>query len=119
MGTILLNEHLTHQNLQGFLNTPLDFNTIIVNVLDHKAGDIVDVGFYLKDVLDHEQGLQHIDSENVLVLMIRIDITVVVSLDNDALMAVIQEILQRIIEAVERYDCPDAFILECHSGLFE
>ena len=51
--------------------------------------------------------------------MIRIDITIIISSDNDTLMAVIQEVLQRIIETVERNDCPYIFILECHGGLFE
>ena len=51
--------------------------------------------------------------------MLRIDLCVVVSTDNNSPMAVIQEILQCIIEQMERHNDAHLFIFQFGCGLFE
>ena len=117
--TILLHQHLTHQDLECFFNMLFYFDAIIVDIFNHQAGDIINVGFNLQDILDHEQGFQHIDGKDIALLMVRIDIVVVICPDDDPLMTMIQEVLQSIIETMERYDRADIFIFQRHSRLFE
>ena len=62
---VLLYQHLLHQNLQSILDLPLELDAVIIDIADHKRCNVVDVGFNLQNILDHEQGLQHIDSKNV------------------------------------------------------
>ena len=86
---------------------------------DHKGCDVIDIGFDLQDIFDHEQGLQHVDGKDAALFMLRIDLGIVVSTDDHAAMAVIQEVLQRVIEKMERDDHAHFLIFQFRSGLFE
>ena len=64
----------------------------IIDVFDHEAYNVVDVGFDLQHVFDHEESLQHVDGEDIALLVIQIDIAVVIGFHDHALVAVIQEV---------------------------
>ena len=116
---VFLHEHLPHQDLQRFLHAAFQFDPIIVNVLNHQAGDIVDVRFNLQHILNHEEGFQDIDGKDIPVLLLRVDVAVVVGADDDTAMAVIQEVFQRVIEAMEGDDHAHLFVHEIDGGLLE
>ena len=116
---VLLYQHLLHQNLQSILDLALELDAVVIDIADHERCNVVDVGLDLQNILDHEQGLQHIDSKNVRFPVLRIDLCVVVSTDNNSPMAVIQEILQCIIEQMERHNDAHLFIFQFGCGLLE
>ena len=119
MRTVLLHQHLTHQDLERFFNMLFHVNAVIIDVLNHETGDVVDVGLDLQNILDHEQGLQYVDSEDITVLMLRIDVCIIVGSDDYTFMAVVQEVFQCVIETVEGYNRTDFFIFYIHGRLFE
>ena len=118
-GAILLDQHLAHQHFQCILHLCFQRNTIIVNAGNHQADDVVHVGFDLQNIFNQEKGLQHIDGKDIFFLLFRVDITVVISADDHAAVAVVKEVLQCIIEPIERHDCPHLIVHQLHSRLFE
>ena len=55
-------------------------------------------------IFDHEECLEDIDGEDILVLLLRVDIAVVISPDDHPAVAVIQKVFQCVIEAMEGYN---------------
>ena len=72
-------EHLPHQDLQRFLHAAFQLNSVIIDIFNHQAGDVVDIRLNFQHILDHEEGLEDIDSEDILVLLLRVDVAVVIS----------------------------------------
>ena len=118
-GAILLDQHLAHQHFQCIFHLCFQRDTIIVNAGNHQADDVVHVGFDLQNIFNQEKGLQHIDGKDIFFLLFRVDIAVVISADNHAAVAVVEEVLQCIIEPIERHDCPHLIVHQLHGRLFE
>ena len=123
---VFLHQHLPHQHFQGFFHLLLDGDAIIVDIFDHETYNVVDVGFNLQHIFDHEECLQDIDGEDIALLVIRVDVAVVIGFHDHTLVAVIQEVLQRVIEPVERHNRADFFLFDslrrflekCQHGAF-
>ena len=116
---VFLNQHLPHQDLQRFLHAAFQLNPVIIDIFNHQAGDVVDIRLNFQHILDHEEGLEDIDSEDILVLLLRVDVAVVISPDDHPAMAVIQKVFQCVIKAMEGYNDPCLFIHDVDSGLLE
>ena len=101
---VLLNQHLAGQHFQRILDPTFQFNAVVIDILHHQAGDIVDIRLDFQHILNHKQSFQDIDGKHIAVFLLRVDITVVVCPDDDAPMAVVKEIFQCVIETVERHD---------------
>ena len=116
---VLLYQHLLHQDLQCILNLTLELDAVIIDIADHERCDIVDVGLDLENIFDHEEGLQHIDGEDIRFLMLRIDFCIVIGTDNNSPVAMIQEIFQCVIEQMEGDNNTHLFIFQFGCGLFK
>ena len=116
---VFLHEHLPHQDLQRFLHTAFQLNPVIVDIFNHQAGDVVDVCLNFQHIFDHEECLEDIDGEDILVLLLRVDIAVVISPDDHPAVAVIQKVFQCVIEAMEGYNDPCLFIHDIDGGFLK
>ena len=116
---VFLHEHLPHQDLQRFLHTAFQLNPVIVDIFNHQAGDVVDVCLNFQHIFDHEECLEDIDGEDILVLLLRVDIAVVISPDDHPAVAVIQKVFQCVIKAMEGYNDPCLFIHDIDGGFLK
>ena len=87
--SVSLHKHLTHQHFQSVLYFCFQLDTIILNVGNHKACDVINICFHIIDIFDHKQCFQYIDCKHILGLMIRIDKAVIISLDDNSSVAVV------------------------------
>ena len=117
--SVLLYQHLLLQYFEGILHSSFQFDAVIINIADHERCNVVDVCLDLKYIFNHEQCLQHINGEYIRLLVLRIDLGVVIGADNDASVAVIQEILQSIIKQMERHNDAHLFVFQFGCRLLE
>ena len=115
---VFLHQHLADKDFQGFFHFLFQFDKVGIDIVDHEACDVVDIGGYLLNVFDHEQRFQYVYVEAVF-LTVRVDIVVLPGPDNYAFMAVVQELVQGIIEHVERNDCSRLLIHQLHGRFLE
>ena len=97
---ILLDKHLANQYFQRFFDALLQGNTICIDVRDHQAGNVIDICCDLFDVLDHEEGFQHIDIK-IVYFVVRVDIAIISCPGNNAFVTVVQELMECIIKDIE------------------
>ena len=97
---VLLDKHLTNQDFQSLFDALLQGNTIRIDVGDHQAGNVIDICGDLFDVLDHEEGFQHINIE-IICFIVRINVAVISCPRNNALVAMVQELMECIIKDIE------------------
>ena len=115
---VFLHQHLADKDFKSFFNFLFQFDTVGINIVDHQAGDVVDIGGDFLDVFDHEQRFQYVYVEAVF-LTVGVDIVVFPGPHDYAFMAVVQELVQGIIEHVERNDCTRLFVHQFHGRFLE
>ena len=118
-----MHEGLTDQSFERILHFLAKLQSIFVNVRNHQACDILDIRLDLLDILDHKKNLQHIDIKAVL-LVIRVEIFIVKGTDDNALVGMVDEFLQRRIEPIKGNQHADLpihyahcrFLKQCQHG---
>ena len=84
----------------------------------HQTGNILNVGFDFFHVLNHKECLEYIHIK-AFFGVIWIQIIIIQGTGNNALMGVVQKLLQSVIKHMERHNRTGFFIHHTHGRLFE
>ena len=116
---IFLYQHLADQDFKSLFDVSLQGNPVFFKIIHHEGRNIIDIRRHVLYVFDKEQCFQYVDSKNITGLVIRVDIVIFIGFDDDAAMAVVEEIFHRRVEGIKRDNRALLFMHIGHCRLFE
>ena len=115
---VFLHERLADKAVKRFLHPLGECSAVLVNIGNHEARDIIEVCPDLLDVLDHKQSFQHVYGK-ALFRMGGIERGIVKRLGDNALVRMVKELFQCVIEHIERNKRPWFLVHQPDGGFLE